>query len=98
MNKSPAIKFGMACLTFSMRGKSATEEERMALARAVETAPRFEDGPMQLLKVTAQACAQADPLTDEEVGALRAALDGLKASEADAQGMPRYYWQQGAMA
>lgn len=98
MTKSPAVKFGLTCLTFWMRGKSATEEERRALGRACDAAPVFENGAMQLLKAAARTCASADPLTDEEIGALNAALDGLKASEPDATGRARYYWQEGAMA
>jgi hypothetical protein len=98
MSRNPAVILGLACLAFSVKGCRATAEERAALGRAAEAAPTFDDARLTLLRLTAAECAAADPLTDDHVGRLRAALEGTRMGERDAQGKPRYFFTEGQYA
>lgn len=78
MSKSPLVNLGLQALVFSMKGVAVTKAEQHALEGAAHALDARGLSPeAALLKDAALECAKADPLTEELVGRLRAAVDAL---------------------
>lgn len=93
MKKDPRVILGYQALAFSMKGLNVTQAERAALRAAAEGAAEAaaESGDHALLRRAALDCADSDPLTEQHIGALRAALAAFRRQ---GEGKPAYAWQE----